>query len=363
MASGNGVKTMKKIVPLLPLERVYDLVISAPEADTLRPMSTWPIQLADVVSAYERIAPLLTRTAARNYPVLDELVGSDLEIWVKHENHQPTGSFKIRNGLSAASALDEAARSRGLIAASRGNHGQGVAYAGKLLGIATTIYVPQGNSPSKNRAMRKLGANLVEAGQDYDESMQLAQEHAAKEGLTLVHSTNNESVIAGAGTIALEFLEQVPDLDALVVAVGGGSQAVGSLTVARERAPKLEVFGVQAANASAIHDGYHAGETRRRESANTFADGLATRSCYAKTFPALCEGLVDFVTVTEPEIAEAIRMYIQGASTLAEGAGAAGLAGAKKLAERLRGKKVGVIVSGGNIDIEVLQSVLNKSIE
>ncbi len=324
-------------------------------------MGAWPIHFTDVVDAKQRIAPFLTTTPARNYPVLDELVGHGLEIWVKHENHQPTGSFKIRNGLSAASALSSQAKKRGMIAASRGNHGQGVAYAGKLLDIATTIYVPEGNSPGKNRAMRKLGASLTIAGKDYDESMQLAQEYAAKEGLTLVHSTNEASVIAGAGTIALEFVEQVPDLDALVVAVGGGSQAVGSLTVARELRPKLEVFGVQAAQASAIHDGYHAKEEREKESANTFADGLATRSCYAMTFPTLCEGLKDFVTVSEGELAEAIAMYIGGASTLAEGAGAAGLAGAKKLAPRLSGKKVGVIVSGGNIDLDVLRAVLDGS--
>lgn len=323
-------------------------------------MGTWPIQFSDVTEAFGRISPLLTKTPARNYPVLDELVGHGLEIWVKHENHQPTGSFKIRNGLSAASALSDEQRARGLIAASRGNHGQGVAYAGKLLGIATTIYVPEGNSPSKNSAMRALGATLVEAGADYDESMQLAQVHAAKQGLTLVHSTNDSTVIAGAGTIAYEFLEQVPNLDALVVAVGGGSQAVGSLTVARERCPSLEVFGVQAANASAIHDGYHAGEKRSKDSANTFADGLATRTCYDKTFLPLCEGLADFVTVSEAEIAEAIRMYIRGANSLAEGAGAAGLAGATKLAPRLAGKKVGVILSGGNIDLEVLRAVLDE---
>lgn len=321
-------------------------------------MSPWPIQYSDVIDASSRISPLLTRTAARSYGVLNDLVGHDIEIWVKHENHQPTGSFKIRNGLSAASALGEQERARGLIAASRGNHGQGVAYAGKLLGIPTTICVPEGNSPGKNEAMCKLGATLIERGDDYDESMLLAQEHAAQHGLTLVHSTNHGAVIAGAGTIALEFLDQAPELDVLVVAVGGGSQAVGAMTVARQLRPALQVIGVQAANASAIHDGYHAKEERSTESAHTFADGLATRTCYAKTFPALCEGLHDFVTVTETEIAEAIRLYIRGASCLAEGAGAAGLAGVKKLAPRLAGKKVGVIVSGGNIDLEVLQKVL-----
>ena len=322
-------------------------------------MGAWPIQYADVISAKKRIAPFLAETRARNYPVLDELVGHGLEIWVKHENDQPTASFKIRNGLSAASALSSNEKARGVIAASRGNHGQGVAYAGRLLGISTTIFVPEGNSPSKNRAMRKLGATLVESGRDYDESMAAAQEHARESGRTLVHSTNDSSVIAGAGTIALEFLAQVPDLAAMVVAVGGGSLAVGSLTVARQTQPALQVYGVQAAKASAIHDGYHAGHEVQKEAADTFADGLATRSCYAKTFPALCEGLADFVTVSEGEIAEAIRMYLRGASSLAEGAGAAGLAGAVKLAEKLAGKKVGVILSGGNIDLEVLQSVLD----
>lgn len=326
-------------------------------------MSTWPIQYSDVVRAQERIAPLLTKTALRNYGVLDTLVGNGVSLWVKHENHQPTGSFKIRNGLSAATALSQEAKERGLIAASRGNHGQGVAYAGQLLGIKTTIYVPTGNSPCKNQAMRALGADVVEAGRDYDESAQRAAELVQLKGLTLVHSTSDDNVIAGAGTITLELLQERPDLDVLVVAVGGGSQAVGALTVARELCPSMKVIGVQAANASAIHDGYHAGEKRSTESANTFADGLATRSCYDKTFGALCEGLADFITVTEEEIAQAIGLYIQGASCLAEGAGAAGLAGVVKLGKELAGKKVGVIVSGGNIDLSVLRMALDQAKE
>ena len=326
-------------------------------------MTSWPLSFADVDAARERLRPFLTPTPARNYGVLDAQVGHDITVWVKHENHQPTGSFKIRNGLSAATALDSDAKGRGLIAASRGNHGQGVAYAGQLLGIQTTICVPKGNSPAKNQAMRTFGATLIEEGEDYDASLAVALALAETKGLTVVHSTNDPTVIAGAATITAEFLEQVPTLDALVVAVGGGSQAVGAITAARQKNPEIEVFGVQAAAASAIHDGYHAGEMRSTDRAKTFADGLATRHCYELTFPALCDGLRDFVTVTEREIAAAIRLYINSGCGLAEGAGAAGLAGLVALAPRLAGKRVGVIISGGNIDADILQSVLHADFE
>lgn len=326
-------------------------------------MTSWPLSFADIDAARERLHPFITPTPARNYGVLDAQVGHDITVWVKHENHQPTGSFKIRNGLSAATALDSDAKGRGLIAASRGNHGQGVAYAGQLLGIQTTICVPEGNSPAKNQAMRSFGATLIEKGEDYDASLAVALALAEAKGLTVVHSTNDPTVIAGAATITAEFLEQVPTLDALVVAVGGGSQAVGAITAARQKNPEIEVFGVQAAAASAIHDGYHAGEMRSTDSAKTFADGLATRHCYELTFPALCDGLRDFVTVTEAEIAAAIRLYINSGCGLAEGAGAAGLAGLVALAPRLAGKRVGIIISGGNIDADILQSVLRRDFE
>ncbi|MCP4446690.1 MAG: threonine/serine dehydratase [Myxococcales bacterium] len=322
-------------------------------------MTAWPLSFAELDAARERLRPFLTQTAVRNYGVLDACIGHDLEIWVKHENHQPTGSFKARNGLSATTALDSEARGRGVIAASRGNHGQGVALAGKLLNVQTTICVPEGNSPSKNQAMRSFGATLVEEGKDYDESLAVALELASKRGLTVVHSTNDPTVLAGAATITAELLEQAPNLDAIVVAIGGGSQAVGAITAVRQKNPKIRVFGVQAAAASAIHDGYHAREPRSTESADTFADGLATRHCYDLTFPALCEGLEDFATVTEAEIAEAIRLYIGSGCGLAEGAGSAGLAGLQKLAPRLTGKRVGVILSGGNIDADILRKVLS----
>ena len=186
----------------------------------------------------------------------------------------------------------------------------------------------------------------------------MAQRLVQDEGLVLAHSTNDPRVIAGAGTIALEMLRDAPDLDALVVAVGGGSQAVGALVAARELAPNARVYGVQAAGAAAIHDSWHAGRMLSRDAAVTFADGLATRNAYELTFPALRAGLTDFVTVTDSEIAAALRLLLGTTHSLVEGAGAAGLAGVSKLRERLVGARVGIILSGGNIDAETLRRVL-----
>src|ERR1051325_9868331 len=172
--------------------------------------STWPITFADVQAARERISPYLVPTAFRDYAQLDALVGGGIELFVKHENHQPTNSFKIRNGLSFMTALDPAQRSRGVVAASTGNHGQGIAAGGKLLGVSVVICVPAGNNPEKNAAMRALGATVVEEGRDYDEAVQVMQRIAEAENRALAHSTNDPRVVAGAGTMTLEILEQQP---------------------------------------------------------------------------------------------------------------------------------------------------------
>jgi threonine dehydratase len=228
------------------------------------------------------------------------------------------------------------------------------------MGVPVTICVPEGNSPAKNLAMRGLGAELIERGADYDESVQVAHELVRERGLIMVHSTNNKAVIAGAATLSDELLEQVPTLDALVVAVGGGSQAVGALTVADELRPDLEVYGVQAAGARAIHDSVHAGHPVEHEQALTFADGLATRKSYELTLPTLSAGLRDFVLASEEQLAEAVCLFLSATGNLAEGAGAAGLAGLRILAPRLAGKRVGVILSGGNIDLPVLRAALDR---
>jgi threonine dehydratase len=316
------------------------------------------IAVHDVVAAARRLRPYLAPTPFRNHPLLDEAVGHGIRVWVKHENHQPTCAFKVRNGLAVMTTLADDERRRGVVAATRGNHGQGLAWAGRLLGVPVTICVPRGNNPEKNDAMRALGAVLVEDGRDYDEAVGVADRLVRERGLVLVHSTNDKNVIAGAGTMALEMLEEVPDLDAMVIAVGGGSQAVGAIVVARALRPGLAVYGVQAARASAIHDSWHAGRAMPAASADTFADGLATRGVYEATFPSLRAGLAGFVLAGEAELADAIRVALRTTHNLVEGAGAAGLAGLRKLAPALAGKRVGIVFSGGNIDAVTLARVL-----
>ena len=283
-------------------------------------------------------------------------------VLLKHEEQNPTHSFKARNGLSVLTARNPDARERGVVAATRGNHGLGLAWAGRQLAVPVTICVPLGNSETKNAMIRDLGAELVEEGADYDESVAVMNRLVSARGLHAVHSTNEPLAIAGAGTLTLEIVEDTDELDAIVLAVGGGSQSVGALTVLRELRPNVQVYGVQAAAASAIHDSWHAKRPLTKPSADTFADGLATRMTYEMTFPALCEGLTDFVAVTEGEIADAIRLLHATAQTTAEGAGAAGLAGLRRLGPRLAGKNVAVVVSGSNIDGELLRRVLGGSI-
>ena len=325
-------------------------------------LASSPIGFADVEHARERIEPHLAPTAFRRYPLLDDATG--LALFVKHENHQPTGSFKVRNGLSFMTALSPDERARGVVAASTGNHGQGIAYGASMVGASAVVCVPRGNNPEKNAAMRAWGATVVEEGRDYDESVLVMQRIAAEQGRVVAHSTNDPRIIAGAGTMTMEILEQAGDegIDAIVLAVGGGSQAVGALTVVRQLAPNIEVYGVQAAGAAAQHDSWHAGAPRTTTRADTFAEGVATRSTYALTFPALLEGLAGFVTVTDAEIAQGVRLILATTHNLVEGAGAMGVMGAMRLRERLAGKQVAVAFCGGNLDSAVLRRILNEEL-
>jgi len=323
---------------------------------------TWPVAFSDVTGAAERIRPYLSPSPLRAYPTLDAAVGHGISVLVKHENFLPTGAFKVRNGLAAITALPEVALGRGVVAASTGNHGQGLAYAGARLGVAVTICVPVGNNPEKNAGIRALGATVIEEGRDYDEATEVAGRLVRERGLTLVHSTNSPAVVAGAGTLTLEVLQAHPELDAMVIALGGGSQAVGAMTVARELAPRLHREHAQAAGACATHDAWHSGVVRTLARADTFAEGLATRSVYEFTFDALRAGLAGFITVTDAEIAEAMRLLLRTTHTLVEGAGAAGLAGLLRLRTTLAGQQVGIVLSGANVDEASLRRVMNREI-
>lgn len=317
-------------------------------------MSALPITFADVLAARERLRPHLALTALRQYPLLDELVGHGIRVWVKHENHHPTQSFKIRNGLNAILGRDEATRARGVIGASTGNHGQGVAYAGRITGTPVTICVPAGNNPEKNAAIRALGAELVEVGATYEDTIIACGALRAERDLALVHSTNDPLVLAGAGTMTLEILEQEPELDALIIALGGGSQSVGALTVAAEKKPGLRVYAVGAAGAPAQYESWKSGKRLTGQPINTFAEGIATGSAYELTFDALRAGLAGFVTVTDEEIYAAIRDLLRITQNLPEGAGAAGLAGLRRLAPELAGQRVGIVICGGNLSSAAL---------
>jgi threonine dehydratase len=309
----------------------------------------------DVLAARRRLAAHLPVTALRRYAALDEAVG--LRVLVKHENHLPTNAFKVRNAVSFMTALPDEQRARGVVAATRGNHGAGIAWAGEALGVPVVICVPHGNNPEKNAAIRGHGAELVEAGRDYDEAVEVAMQLARDRGLALAHSTNDRQVIAGAATMSAELCEQADRLDAIVIAIGGGSQAVGALVATRALRPGVAVYGVQARGASAIHDSWHAGRRMTIAAADTFADGLATRATYDLTWEPL-QQLAGFVTVSDAEIADAIRLLLRTTHNLAEGAGAAGLAGLRALRDRLpAGATVAIVLSGANIDAATLRRV------
>ncbi len=309
-----------------------------------------PVTSSEIEATEVRLRAHFPPSPVRQYAQLDALVGHGIRVFVKHENHLPTGSFKVRNGTAAITALSPEAAARGVIAATTGNHGLGLAWAGARCGVSVTICVPEGNNPEKNAGIRALGATLVETGARYDETVAACQTIAEREGRTLIHSTNHPDVIRGAGTMALEFLTEVPELDALVIALGGGSQAVGACVMRDARRPSLEVFAAQSAGASAQHDGWHDGVARHGAPVATFAEGVATGSTYALTFDALRAGLADFVLAGEDAIAQAIRDLWSITHNLAEGSGAAGLAGLRVLAPRLAGKTVGIAICGGNLD-------------
>lgn len=319
---------------------------------------TFPVSLDDALVARDRIAPYLVPTPLRNYRELDDAIGNEIHVLVKHENHQPTNAFKIRNALSAMSVLSTQQRVRGVVGATRGNHGLGMAQAGKLLGMPVTVVVPFGNNPEKNSGMRALGARLIESGNDYDTAVIEADRLCREEGLTLIHSTNNGDVLAGAATITLEVLDQASDLDSMVFAVGGGSQAVGAISMLSVLRPDVGVFGVQAEGAPACFESWKARSRVPRIPPNTIADGIATGDTYEMTFPVLRDGLRGFVLVSDDAILDATRVLMKCTHNLVEPAGAAGLAGVFNLRDELSSQTVCVVISGSNIDAPTLKRVL-----
>jgi threonine dehydratase len=313
--------------------------------------------LADVLAARRRIAPYLPRTPLYRYQALDELVGT--QVWVKHENHLPVGAFKVRGGVNLVAQLPTEERARGVIAASTGNHGQSVAYAAQLFGVSATVCVPEGANPVKLAAMRGLGAELVEHGRDFDEAREHAAALAAQHGYRYIHSGDEPDLIAGVATATLELLEDEPAIDVIVVPVGGGSGAAGACIAGKGIRPALEVIGVQSSAAPASQRTWREG--RPVEAAmETFAEGLATRVPFAFPQRIMAELLDDFLLVSDDEIRAAMLALIETTRNLVEAAGAASLAGALQLRERLAGRRVALICSGGNISLPQLAALLAR---
>ena len=259
------------------------------------------------------------------------------------------GAFKVRGGINLVSQLDEDERRRGLIAASTGNHGQSVAYAARLFGVTARICVPEDANPVKLAAMRAQGAELIEHGRDFDAAREHCEALAEEHGYRYVHSGNEPHLIAGVGTETLEILEDQPDVDVIVVPIGGGSGAAGACVVAKAVRPEIEVIGVQSEAAPAAFRSWQARGVARRRDPRRYAEGLATRVPFELPQRILWEHLDDFVLVSEDEIREATRLMIEHTRNLVEPAGAAPLAAALKLADRLRGRRIALVASGGNI--------------
>lgn len=312
--------------------------------------------LDELAAAAAIVRTFVPPTPAYAWPLLAARSGA--EVIVKHENHTPTGSFKARGGLVYVDALRRAGRMpRGLVTATRGNHGQSVAMAAARNGIPAVIVVPDGNSSEKNAAMEAFGGQLVTAGKDFDESRVIAAEIQHERGYHFVPSFHRE-LVKGVATYAHELFTSRADLDVVYVPIGMGSGICGLITVRDFLGLKTEVVGVVAANAPAFALSFEAGRPLQTNAALTFADGLACRDPQPEAFEIIAEGAARVVLVSEDEIAEAIRIYYTTTHNLAEGAGAAPLAALLKEKDRYAGKRVGLILTGGNIDMPVLGQIL-----
>lgn len=319
--------------------------------------SSASFDLEELERAAKLVHSVVHPTPQYAWPKLRNRTGC--KIWVKHENHTPTGAFKVRGGIVY---IDNLGRSNpglaAVVTATRGNHGQSISFAASRAGIPATIYVPFGNSPDQNASMTSFGASVVEFGQDFDEAKHEAHRVAGQRGLHFVPSFHRD-LVAGVASYALELFRSVGDLDAVYVGVGMGSGICGLMAVRDLLGLKTEIIGVSAEKAPATAKSFAAGRPVATATARTFADGIATREPNEEAIEAICRGAARVVQVTEDEIAAAMRAYFDDTHQVAEGAGAAPLAALLQERNRMAGKSVGLILSGGNIERERLLQVLS----
>ncbi|MEM7506509.1 MAG: threonine dehydratase [Pseudomonadota bacterium] len=311
--------------------------------------------LDQLEAAHALVQTRMAPTAQHRWPLLCERLGT--EIWVKHENHTPTGAFKVRGGITY---IDDLAGTDcpGIITATRGNHGQSIPFAAGPHGIPVTVYVPEGNSTEKNAAMRAWGAELVVHGADFEESRQECAGRAKAEGLHMIPPFH-PMLVRGVATYALEFFRGAPDLDVVYVPIGMGSGICGLITARDLLGLKTRIVGVVSEGADAYALSFEAGRVVETNRAHTFADGMACRSPAPEPLEVILKGAYNVARVSDDEVAAAIRAYYTDTHNVAEGAGAAPLAAAIQDRDANLGKRVGVILCGGNIDTNWFAEVLN----
>ena len=309
----------------------------------------------DILSAHAVVRRYLDPTPLHHYPGLDDLVGA--EVHVKHENYQPIGAFKVRGGINYMAHLSPEERAGGVVTASTGNHGQSIAYAAQLFDVRAVIIVPEGANPVKVDAMRSYGADVVFHGADFEASKRHCAVLEQEQGLRFISSGDEPALISGVGTHTLEILQTRPDIDVIIVPIGGGSGAAGTCLAAKAVNPAIRVIGVGAEAAPAAYETWRT-HTIRTAPIHTFAGGLATGEPFMMPQRILWQHLDDYVLVSDDEMRASIRHLLERAKTLAEPAGAAPLAAALRLQDELRGRKVALILSGGNISPDELRQCL-----
>ena len=316
------------------------------------------VTLDDLYKARKVVSKYLPRTPIVDSPALSKKLG--FEAYIKCENVLPTGAFKVRGGINLVSKLSDEEKQKGVIAASTGNHGQSVAYAARLFGVKAVIGMPKNSNPNKVEATRNFGASVEFYGSDYDEARKWVEEEAKRKGYRYVHSANEPLLIAGVGTLYLEIMEEIPDIDVIIVPIGGGSGAAAACIVAKTINPEVKVIGVQAEKAPAVFLSWKNNRMVETESADTFADGLATRFSFSLTLDILNKMIDEIVLVSEEEMKRAILTLLETTHQLAEGAGAASTAVAFKIRETLRGKKVALPLTGGNLTLKDLNEIFKE---
>jgi len=328
--------------------------VRRPMATTAGP-TTMPT-VSDILAARLVVNRYLPPTPILQAPALNQVTGLDLTL--KCENMQPVGAFKVRGGIYFMSQLDPEQRARGVVTASTGNHAQSIAWAAREFGVRAVIYMPEVNNPDKVAATRRLGAEVVESGADFDACRAAAEDRARRDGMRYIHPANEPWLLAGVGTYALELIEAAPNLDTVIVPVGGGSGVCGTAIVFKAMRPQTRVIAVQTRNMPAVYDSFHQKRLVSLEGGSTFAEGLATRVAFETPFRIMQALVDDVVLVSEEEMRQAMVLLLDKAHLVSEGAGASSLAAARMLAADLRGQKVGLIVSGGNVTLDTLQRAI-----